>query len=653
MPPSRVGLPLLLSSRGYGLLFDHAARGCWDLGAGDATHFSYTTEGGPISMVLFVGDSLVELLRLYTELTGRFPLPPKWSLGYLQSRYGYRDEHEVRDLAKRFRERELPCDGIILDLHWFNQMGDLAFDLTRWPDPAALIRDLRGQGYHVVTIEEPYLTEHSRLFPEARERGFLCRRPDGEPYLIESWPGKMALVDFTHPEARRWWAIAHGDLFEAGVEGHWLDLVEPMDQPVDMLHFEGPASLVHNRFADQMVSSVERSWELFASGERPFMMTRAGFPGLQRTGTVLWSGDVEVSWEALRAQVTLGQNAGMAGFAGWNSDVGGFGRPQMKVEDLTYNDDAGRYLDRPEDPELYVRWLQYGAFSPIFRVHCDHYRRREPWVFGEEIEGIVRRYLHLRYRMLPYLYSCFYQTYSTGLPIMRPLVLHYEDDRETPNLADQFLFGRDVLIAPVLEPGARTRRLYLPAGVWYDGWTEERFEGPQWIEVPAPLEQIPMFMRGGALIPFGPHQDWTGQTSLDPLTLHCYAGASGDLELYEDDGHSTAYRRGEYSLTPISSHEDEGTWEIHVGQRRGLYSVPEYARTLIFWLHGMEKIGGIQRDQRPLPGVASRDAWHKVKAGWWHYAEKHLVGVKVQPTGGPVTLHVWRKTRRGNDEDTE
>jgi len=642
---------MLLSSRRYGLLIDNPAKACWDLGVGDPERFSYVAEGGLLNLVVFAGDSLSHLVEIYTSLTGRFPMPPRWALGYLQSRFGYRDEGELMEVARRLRERDIPCDGLILDLHWFDQMGDLAFDRTRWPGPEEMIRRLKEDGFHLVLIEEPYLTEHSRLYPEAKAQGLLCRRPDGAPYLMDNWPGRMALVDFSNPAAQRWWTDEHIPLIQMGVDGHWLDLVEPMDQPIDMWHAGGPAIITHNRFVDQMVYSVADAWLKAKPDRRPFIMTRAGFAGLQRSGLFLWSGDVESSWEALATQVALGQNAGLAGFAGWNSDIGGFGRQKIRPEDLSFIEEHQGHLDVREDAELYLRWLQFGVFCPLLRVHSDEYRRREPWVFGPEVEAIARQFIQLRYRMLPYIYSCYYEAYRSGLPIMRPMVLQYEDDPLAPTLTDQYLFGPNLLIAPVLAPGAHSRRVYLPAGKWYDGWTEQPYQGPQWVEVDAPLDRIPMFIRAGAVIPFGPHQSWAGQHELDPLTIHIYAGADGYYELYEDDGISTDYRRGEYCVTPIHSDAAEGEWSITVEGCKGRHSDGGHNRTLLFWLHGISELGGIHRDERPLPGLASRDAWRKVKAGWWFYSERNMVGVKIQPTAGPVSLHVWEKHRRRAEND--
>jgi alpha-glucosidase len=292
-----------------------------------------------------------------------------------------------------------------------------------------------------------------------------------------------------------------------------------------------------------------------------------------------------------------------------------------------------------------VRWLQFGIFCPLCRVHCDQFRRREPWVFGEQIEAIARQCLQLRYRLLPYLYSLYYQAHTRGLPIMRPLLLHYEDDPETRGLADQFLCGPYVLVAPVLAPGARTRRLYLPAGVWHDGWSGERRQGPAWIETAAPLERIPLFVRAGALIPFGPRLEHTGQRPLDPLAVHYYAGAGGQFELYEDDGVSNGYRRGEFCLTPLCADVDGDVIQLRVEAARGALAGSRPERTVLFWLHGLGEVSAIRRDEGPLPALASREAWRKMKIGWFRDAERDLIGVKVQPTAGPLALQVHLRSR--------
>jgi len=549
-PPAESIFPLLFSSRGYGLLIDNPQRALWDLGHEDPYTFAYQARGGPLEYYVFSGD-LKQLVHTYLELTGRPPMPPRWLFGLLQSRYSYRSRTELEAVAREFRARALPCDGLILDLGWFKEMGDLAFDETRWPDPAAMLSGLKEQGFRVMAIEEPYVTLASPSFKEAEAGGHLTRHYDGSPYLLDFWPGRCGLLDFTNPKTSQWWSEKHRGPIEMGIAGWWSDLNEPSKHLQDMCHFGGSAAAVHNLFALRMHQAIAGAQRRYAPGRRGFILSRAAFPGSQRYGAGWWSGDVERTFDALRKQVAVGLSAGMAGMAFWGSDIGGYGF-------------AGQCT-----PELYARWFQFGVFCPLFRPHGDEREAREPWQFGPEIEAICRRYLRVRYRLMPYIYSAARQACIQGLPLMRPLVMEFPADPTTFNLADQFLFGPDLMVAPVLDRGARARSLYLPAGRWFDFWSNQSWTGPCTIQVPAPLDHLPLLVRQGAIVPLGPEMQFSTERTLDPLRLEIYPGIKGALDLYEDDGESLDYESGAWVQTRVEQARIDGEITVHISPPHG------------------------------------------------------------------------------------
>lgn len=614
--PARLTFPFVLSTRRYGLFVDNAHRALFDFGVSDPETFSYIADGGIPDYYVILGNDLYDVLSGYTSLTGRPALLPRWALGYLQSRFGYRDRAEVEELASTFRAKKIPCDGIILDLFWFKHMGDLAFNKKEWPEPGKMIAGLAERGFRVVVIEEPYLTPKSKNFEPAGRLGYLCKRANGSTYVFPFWGGEAGLVDFTSPAARAWWAARHRTLFKLGIAGWWTDLNEPEVHLPDMVHHGGPAHSVHNLQALQMIQAVYAASQRYAPGKRVFIMSRSGWAGMQRYGATTWSGDVAASFSALANQPALGLNMGLAGVAGWNTDIGGFwGDPS---------------------PELYVRWMQFGCFNPICRPHGAQ-SAREPWAFGEEAELIVTEYIKLRYRLLPYLYSYMHQSYATGAPLMRPLILEFPDDEKVTSLSDEYLFGKEILVAPVLEEGGIKREVYLPAGVWHDFWTGRRYVGPAVLEVPAPLAILPLFIRGGAIIPLAGEMDFTGQCRWDNLTLDVYPapGRDGCLELYEDDGETTAYTRGEYSLTTIRCRADPQKIMIEIGPPCGTFPFMTVTRDWLLKVHSDKAPSRVtllegEGRERDLP----LQTGPSLAAGWWVDKAAGCVLVMVPQAAG-------------------
>lgn len=574
-----LNVPLVLASTGVALLVDNTWTGTFDLGAADPDVLAYTADGGVLSYFVLAAGDVPRLLERYTWLTGRPPMPPKWALGYLQSKYGYRDERAARAVAGTLRTKGIPADALILDLYWFDRMGDLEWNAAAFPDPAGMIADFRDIGLKTVVITEPYVVEGSRLFgPLTTTRSdYAAQDAAGRPYRLPGWWScgcDALLVDFTRPGAQAWWWDEVAAFSDVGVAGYWTDLGEPERHPADLRHAVGPAAQVHNVYNLLWAEAMAEGWARYRPGERLFNLTRSGYAGIQRYGVTTWSGDVAATFDGLAVQLPILLNVGLSGLGYHGSDAGGFTGFRT--------------------PELYTRWLQFAALGPHARAHGVDTQPTEPWAFGAETERIVRDVLRLRYRLLPYLYTLAAEHHRTGMPLARPLFFADPADPALRDYDDAFLLGDALLVAPVVEEGARTRTVYLPrndAG-WVDYWTEAHYEGGRTVTVDAPLERIPLFVRAGAVLPLRSPQQYVDETPLDTLTWRVALPPDGTVydrrTVYEDDGRTTAYATGAFAETTLelatvipvapegAAQPPAGSLELGFGAREGQYDgMPE------------------------------------------------------------------------------
>jgi alpha-glucosidase len=623
-PGSDLGVPLLLSNRGYGLFFDNPGDAVVAVGRSDnGVRLVYTAETGALSWYFLMGGDLRGVMREVVELLGRPTMPPRWSLGFLQSTRHFRDTAELRQLPRTIREKRIPCDALILlssygdALGWNRGVGHLEFQPTLLPDPAPLLGEVRSQHFEVVTHEYPVLHEASPLFEEGAARGYLLdagyerASPAGANYRQG-----QRYVDFSNPAACAWWWSAHRELVRAGVAGWWLDGGE--GPPASAGLHGGDGRLLHNIY-DRL------RHETFAAGEaadrpdqRVFLLCRSGAAGMQRFGATTWTGDVNNDFRTLEAQIPLGLNTGLSGVPYWGSDIGGF------------------FHAVPETGELYARWFQLGSFSPIFRSHGWVWREHVPWAHGPRVEAICREFAELRYRLLPYTYTLAWQAHADGLPLMRALVLNYPDDPRVWALGHQFLWGDDLLVAPVTREGATAWPVYLPAGIWYDFWTGASHEGPAGITVDAPLERLPLLVRAGAIIPMGPVVQHTGERPLDDVTLLIHPHGRSRFELYEDDGRSHGYRHGRSARTTFECEASPGSVTIRISDLKGDRSMVPAGRRYLLELRGVTPrvvaVGG----HGELPRRAGPDA---AGPGWWVDA-RGFTGVLLPSRPGPATVQL-------------
>jgi len=521
----------LVGGQAVGLFFDNTYRAWVDLGSQERGAFRYTAAGGELRLYVMTGTP-AQVLERYTQLTGRMPLPPLWTFGLHQSRWSYYPQARVLEVAREFRKRRIPCDVIHLDIHYLDGYRSFTWDRKRFPDLKGMTDALHEQGFKALAMIDPGIKVDPGypVYDEGMKQGYFLTYPDGSPFIGPVWPGNAVFPDFSNPRVRAWWGGLYRELLEQGLDAFWNDMNEPALTTAWKGKGHAPEVLVHDgdgRGADHAElhnvygllmarASVEGLAKL-RPDRRPLILTRSGWAGVQRYA-IHWTGDNKSTWDHLALTLPMVMNLGLSGIPMTGPDTGGFtGGPS---------------------PELYARWIQLGAFTPFFRIHSmAGSPDQEPWAFGEEVERISRRYIELRYQLLPYLYTAAWQASRSGLPIMRALAFAYPEDEATHSLDDQFLFGDGLLVAPVLEPGATRRKVYLPAGAWFDFWTGEMHLGPQTVEVPAPLEVLPLFVKGGAAIPFWPVQQYVGERVIDELELRLYWAAGDHTSfLYEDDG---------------------------------------------------------------------------------------------------------------------
>ena len=503
---------------------DNAHRGAYDFTGRDSyqVHFS----GGQYTEYVFAGPSMPGILEAYTWLTGRTPLPPMWSLGYHQCRWRKYSQADVERLAARLRAAGIPCDGLWLDIEHMDGYRVFTWNRELFPDVEGMLARLGKDGYRLISIVDPGIKAEPGygVFDDALRRGVLCRTEGGDVYIGQVWPGNTAFPDFATEEARTWWGELNARHVQSGLAGIWNDMNEPATgsiEPSRMRFGQGRFShdAFHNQYATLMAMGTAQGLLKAMPGKRTFVLSRAGSPGIQRYAAN-WMGDNVARWDHLRMGIAMATGFGVSGQAFVGADIGGF---------------AG-----DSDPELFARWVQYGTLTPFCRNHSMSGRDQYPWSFGPAVLDIVRSAIELRYRLLPYIYSAFVAAAETGAPVQRPLVFDHQSDPIAADLDDEYLFGPDLLVAPVLAPGTTARQVYLPAGHWYDWHTGERHEGARFLVAEAPMERIPLYARAGAVIPL-----WeTAPPSTDgyaPKTveLHVFTPAEAGTRasfLQEDDG---------------------------------------------------------------------------------------------------------------------
>ncbi|MFC4557595.1 glycoside hydrolase family 31 protein [Virgibacillus kekensis] len=568
----------LRNGRAHGVFFDNTFRSTFDMRSFEDM-YSFKAEGGQLDYYILAGPDPKTVMEQYTYLTGRMPLPSKWSLGYHQSRYSYKSEKEVRELAQKFIDKDIPLDAIHLDIHYMDGYRVFTFDKDKFPNPEQLVADLRKMGIRIVPIVDPGVKKDSEytIYQEGILDDLFCKYLEGDVYFGKVWPGTSAFPDFTDEKARKWWGDKHTFYTKAGIEGIWNDMNEPavfnetktMDTSV-MHRNDGKMKThreLHNVYGLLMGQATYQGLKEQLDGKRPFLLTRAGYAGVQRYAAV-WTGDNRSFWEHLQMSLPMVMNLGLSGVPFTGPDVGGFAHDTSS--------------------ELLVRWSQVGAFTPFFRNHSvigSHYQ--EPWQFGEDNEAIIKKYIKMRYTWMPQLYSLFYQASVKGLPVMRPLLMEFPEDKKTYNLNDQFMIGDNVIMAPILAPSVTDRSVYLPAGEWVNLENGETLSGEKAHLIHAELDHLPIFVKKGSAIM---QADWESNVDKTPksVLMEVYSGAPGEVynfTFYDDDGETFNYESGGFLRLDIEVKSANDGAIISVTNQEGNYQ-PSY-ETIKINVHGL------------------------------------------------------------------
>ncbi len=549
----------------YGIFLNVTHRSEFDLGATQPDVWQMLAHSSELDYYVIYGATPAHILDTYTQLTGRMPLPPKWALGYHQCRWSYESEDVVRRLVKEFRDRQIPCDVIHLDIDYMQGYRVFTWSPTRFPDPTKLIGELQQNGFKTVTIVDPGVKYEPdgdyKIYHEGLQNDYFVRTADGHLVYGYVWPDKSVFPDFLRPQVRDWWGDRQKILTDAGVAGIWNDMNEPtlderpfgdggkkisfpLDAPQGLPKESSTHAETHNLYGSMMSQAAYQGLEKLRPNQRSFVLTRSGFAGIQRWSSV-WMGDNQSLWEHLEMSLPMLCNMALSGVAFVGADIGGF---------------AGNAT-----PELFARWMQMGLLYPLMRGHSAlKSLAHEPWEFGDRTEKICRESIELRYQLLPYLYTLFWQSSNTGSAILRPLLYEYPHDSKTYHLHDQVMLGSALMAAPVCRPGVESRSVYLPEGTWYDWWSGNRYKGSTHILAHAPLERMPLYVKAGSIIPLQPVMQYVDERPIDHLRLRVWPGV-GEFTLYEDDGDSFEYRSGAWSTTTYRVQETTVVIEARQG----------------------------------------------------------------------------------------
>lgn len=519
----------------HGIFFDNTYHSYFDMGKEKEDYYYFGADNGNLNYYYIAGSSMPEIVSGYTYLTGTVPVPQLWTLGYHQSRWGYESEKEIRHLAEKLREYNIPCDTIHLDIDYMDKFKVFTWNKENYDDHKKMIKDLSKDGFKLVTIIDPgvKVEEGYHIYDQGIKDDYFVKSPNGEIYENVVWPGDSVYPDFGKIEVQKWWADNQKFLVDLGIRGVWNDMNEPAgfdgELPEDLLFHDGEKisthAEMHNVYGHLMSKATYEGLKKYDK-RRPFVITRACYSGSQKYATG-WTGDNHSIWAHLQMAIPQLCNLGLSGMSYIGTDIGGFG------SDTT--------------AELLTRWIQVGCFSPLFRNHCAKgFRYQEPWQFGKKTLDIYRKYIQLRYVLLPYFYDLFFSGESTGLPIIRPLVMHYEKDENVKNLNDEFLVGEQILVSPVVNQGDTKKLVYLPDGTWIDYWTKEKQIGSQFIIKDSPINICPIYIKAGSIIPNFPEQEFVGEKEIEQLILDIYEGR-GCYKHYQDNGEDFEYQEGFYN----------------------------------------------------------------------------------------------------------
>lgn len=590
------GLSAVMSSKNYSVLFDNTASGELDIGKTNSDELLFKAQGGRASYIMVLGENLEDTVRSTVAVTGKQPLPPRWLLGNFASRFGYKSQNEVMDIVDAFNTQDIPVDAVVLDLYWFGKdikghMGNLSWDTAAFPEPEKMISDLRAQDVKTVLITEPFILTTSKQWNSAVANNALAQNDDGAPYTFDFYFGNTGLVDVFTEAGQDWFWQYYEKLAAQGVAGWWGDLGEPEVHPDDIQHMWQSTKVsgaeVHNAYGHQWAKTVYNNLTELQPDTRPFVLMRSGFLGSQRYGMVPWTGDVSRSWGGLKPQVELALQMSVFGMAYTHSDLGGF---------------AG---GETFDPELYTRWLQFGTFSPVFRPHAQDNIAPEPIFHADPVKSIARKFIQLRYDMLPYNYSLAFENALYGTPLMRPVAMAYGESDWFEN-ADSYLWGDGLLVSPVTSANQTEWPTLLPEGVWFDFFSDTKYQGGQTVNYPLSQDNFPVWVKAGSFMPMTKGLSRTEQFDARKMEMHYWhdnSVNSSSYTYYEDDGKNPAsVKKGLYTKLLLNASVDDKAALTLTLDSEGSYIGMPKQRDITYVVHGLsEKPQSVSLDGRSVP----------------------------------------------------
>jgi alpha-glucosidase len=568
----------------YGIYFDNSYKSFFNFGASNNRFSSFSADSGSMNYYFFEGQTVSEIVSHYTWLTGRMEMPPLWSLGYQQCRYSYYPDKEVKTLAKTFREKDIPADVIVLDIHYMDKYKIFTWDPKNFSDPKGLLNFLTDEGFKVVVMCDPGIRveEGYPAYDDGVQKDVFLKYPDGQNYSGQVWPGWCHFPDFTKADTREWWKSQLKTYTDMGIEGFWNDMNEiatwghglPENIEFDFDGNKATTRKGRNQFGFQMARSTYEGVKSLMNGKRPFNLTRSGYSGVQRYAAV-WTGDNVSYDEHMLLGVRLVNSLGLTGIAFAGYDAGGF---------------VGE-----ANPKLFARWMSIAALSPFFRGHTMiNTRDAEPWSFGEEVEQICRNFIRFRYQLMPYIYSLFHQAVTSGMPVQRSLTLTHPFDARVYDhqFHNQYLFGPNILVCPV-ESNRDVLKVFFPEGEWYSVYNGKKYQGNEEVFIECPVHRLPVFVKSGSVLPMKDVGRNVHDGS-DKLVLHVYNGNEGSaFTLYEDDGETFGYQQGEHSRRTITF--DASKSQLTLSKNEGAYK-PGW-KTVVIILHHFSKVNNSTQNE--------------------------------------------------------